>query len=91
MKFHLRIRFALFSALLLALTGCASTPTAPHEAAPQAQTCPQGVPDGARCLRGQDSATAHYLIVVPAQWSGVLVVHAHGGPHVRPAASRTRR
>ena len=84
MKFHLRIRFALFSALLLALTGCASTPTAPHEAAPQAQTCPQGVPDGARCLRGQDSATAHYLIVVPAKWSGVLVVHAHGGPTLGP-------
>jgi alpha-beta hydrolase superfamily lysophospholipase len=27
-----------------------------------------------------DSAKAPYLIVMPAQWSGVLVVHAHGGP-----------
>ena len=51
---------------------------------PQAQACPQGVPDGARCLRGQDSASAHYLIVMPQQWSGVLVVHAHGGPALGP-------
>ena len=55
-------------------------PLAPGEAAPVAGACPPGVPDGARCLRGQDSARAHYLIVVPAAWSGVLVVHAHGGP-----------
>jgi pimeloyl-ACP methyl ester carboxylesterase len=45
-----------------------------------AQACPAGVPEGARCLRGQDSAKSHYLIVTPATWSGVLVVHAHGGP-----------
>lgn len=56
----------------------------PPEAPPQAQVCPPGVPAGARCLRGQDSASAHYLIVMPAQWSGVLVVHAHGGPTLGP-------
>jgi pimeloyl-ACP methyl ester carboxylesterase len=59
-------------------------PAWPAEAPPSARTCPQGVPEGARCLRGQDSASAHYLIVVPAQWSGVLVVHAHGGPALGP-------
>ena len=74
---------------LLFLAGCASGPTAQNHAAPPqtsveqapvAQACPAGVPEGARCLRGQDSAKAHYLIVTPAKWSGVLVVHAHGGP-----------
>ena len=84
-KHYLRIRLALLGTSLLVLAGCASPPAAPSEAAPQAQACPAGVPDGARCLRGQDSASAHYLIVVPAQWSGVLVVHAHGGPSLGPA------
>jgi pimeloyl-ACP methyl ester carboxylesterase len=70
----------LSTGITLALAGCASPPAAPPEAPPQAQACPEGVPAGARCLRGQDSASAHYLIVMPAQWTGVLVVHAHGGP-----------
>jgi pimeloyl-ACP methyl ester carboxylesterase len=74
----------------LVLFGCASAPPPPPpEAPPQARACPAGVPEGARCLRGQDSATAHYLIVMPAQWSGVLVVHAHGGPSLgTPQATR---
>ena len=45
-----------------------------------ADACPEGVPAGATCLRGRDSHQAHYLIVMPAQWNRVLVVHAHGGP-----------
>jgi pimeloyl-ACP methyl ester carboxylesterase len=65
-------------------------PTAPPEAAPVKQACPAGVPAGASCLRGQDSATAHYMIVMPAKWSGVLVVHAHGGPVLgEPKATRS--
>ena len=71
-------------AIAALLTACASPTTLPTtaavEAAPTPATCPDGVPAGARCLRGQDSAKAHYLIVMPAQWNGVLVVHAHGGP-----------
>ncbi len=40
-------------------------------------------------MRGQDSASSHYLIVMPAKWSGVLVVHAHGGPSLgTPKTSR---
>jgi pimeloyl-ACP methyl ester carboxylesterase len=68
------------------LSGCASMSPLPTaaEAPPQAVACPDGVPAGARCLRGQDSATAHYLIVMPEKWSGVLVVHAHGGPTLGP-------
>ena len=80
------LALALASVGLLA--GCAVQPTVqptfPPEAAPLAQACPSGVPGGARCLRGQDSATSHYMIVMPAQWSGVLVVHAHGGPALGP-------
>ena len=73
-----RSRATLMTALVLGLlTGCAS---APKEAAPVAAVCPEGVPSGVRCLRGQDSAGSHYLIAVPTQWTGVLVVHAHGGP-----------
>ncbi len=75
-----RTPLALMGASLLFLAGCAAVPTTPPEAAPVKQACPAGVPAGASCLRGQDSATAHYLIVMPAKWSGVLVVHAHGGP-----------
>ena len=82
---HPRTPLALLGTVLWGLAGCASQPPTqppvlPPEAPPTAQACPAGVPEGARCLRGQDSALAHYLIVVPAKWSGVLVVHAHGGP-----------
>ncbi len=88
MKTTLRSTLLLGLALSL-LAGCASTPPHSPEVAPKAAACPAGVPEGARCLRGQDSAKAHYLIVMPAQWSGVLVVHAHGGPALgEPKVSR---
>lgn len=75
--------------MLTLLAGCAATPAHQPETAPQVAACPAGLPAGARCLRGQDAAKAHYLIVMPAQWSGVLVVHAHGGPALgEPKASR---
>lgn len=80
MKLRERAARALLAPSIAALAACSSPPAAPPEAPPQAQACPAGVPAGARCLRGQDSASAHYLIVMPARWSGVLVVHAHGGP-----------
>lgn len=66
--------------LAIGLAGCSQLAPAPPEAAPVAQPCPDGVPAGAKCLRGTDSARAPYLIVVPARWNGVLVMHAHGGP-----------
>ena len=70
------------------LAGCAVPPPAGTEPAPLAAACPAGVPAGARCLRGIDSAGAPYLIAMPSMWNGVLVVHAHGGPALgepRPA------
>ncbi len=88
LKSRSRTRLALLGAPVLALAGCASPPAAPPpEAPPQAQACPDGVPAGARCLRGQDSASSHYLIVMPEKWSGVLVVHAHGGPTLGPPST----
>jgi fermentation-respiration switch protein FrsA (DUF1100 family) len=73
--------YALAPVALALLAACAqSSKKSSAEAAPVAAACPQGVPAGARCLRGTDSAGAPYLIVTPEQWNGVLVVHAHGGP-----------
>lgn len=77
------------SALVLTAAVLGACTGLPKEAAPVAQACPSGVPEGARCLRGQDSAGSHYLIAMPAKWSGVLVVHAHGGPSLgEPKATR---
>jgi len=60
------------------------------QVAPVARTCPEGLPADARCLSGTDSEGAHYLIAMPASWSGVLVLHAHGGPELgTPKAERT--
>ena len=77
---------ALAAALALFIAGCATTRDDPadgaktSEAAPAVAPCPKGGPDGVRCWRGVDSAGAPYIIAMPAQWNGVLVVHAHGGP-----------
>jgi pimeloyl-ACP methyl ester carboxylesterase len=80
------VGLSLSTASLLLLTGCVS---APKEAPPAQVACPEGVPAGTQCWRGQDSAGSHYLLAKPAQWSGVLVVHAHGGPALgEPKATR---
>ena len=84
----IKLNLAWLGAAVLGLAGCASPPAPSVEVAPVAQACPAGVPEGARCLRGQDSASAHYLIVMPARWSGVLVVHAHGGPTLGPPSTK---
>ncbi len=71
------------------LVAHASAQTGPPEKPPVEAACPSGVPADARCLRGRDSMGAHYLIVIPRHWSGVLVVHAHGGPPLgEPKTSR---
>ena len=85
-NFSSALKFALACVVVL-LGACSSLP---KEAVPTAQPCPSGIPEGARCLRGQDSAGAHYLIAMPVKWSGVLVVHAHGGPALgEPKATRS--
>jgi len=50
---------------------------------PAAVPCPTGLPEGTRCLNGRDYLGAWYWIATPQDWkpeTGVLVVHAHGGP-----------
>jgi pimeloyl-ACP methyl ester carboxylesterase len=87
--------------LLAGLAGCQSpapaqppAPATPPEPPALAITCPPTLPDlpaGARCWQGTDSAGAHYLMVLPREWSGVLVLHAHGGPSLgAPKAERAR-
>jgi hypothetical protein len=82
----LRPLAALLSCAALAawLTGCASSPDHAEprsaEAPPTATPCPDGTPAGTRCLSGRDSQGAYYLIAMPSNWNGVLVLHAHGGP-----------
>ena len=82
---------ALAAAHAAILAGCLTQPAfasdkpssdkpASSEAAPPTAPCPAGVPAEAKCWRGRDSAGAPYLIVMPAKWNEVLVVHAHGGP-----------
>ena len=90
-------RAAVACTLLGLLAACSSLdrPTPPGvygavEAAPTAIPCPSGLLGGTRCLTGTDTAGAHYLVALPANWSGVLVLHAHGGPELgAPRAERT--
>jgi hypothetical protein len=74
----------LAAVLATVLAGCTTSPPLSTEAAPTARACPDSVPADTRCWFGQDSAGAHYLIAMPAQWNGVLVLHAHGGPTLGP-------
>lgn len=68
------------AATLLALltTTADALPAAPPP--PAEAPCPAGVPEGTRCLNGRDYLGAWYWIAVPKAWSGVLVMHVHGGP-----------
>jgi alpha-beta hydrolase superfamily lysophospholipase len=87
----MQFRIVLASVAFAALAGCATPATGPvahgpiglaatREEAPKPAACPGGLPVGTRCLAGQDSAGAFYLVAVPAHWNGILVLHAHGGP-----------
>jgi hypothetical protein len=90
---HKSIRGSLAAATFatLILFGCGTSPVPPRtaEAAPQSRDCPSELPADTRCLGGQDSAGAFYLIAIPKDWGGVLVLHAHGGPELgAPKAER---
>lgn len=94
-----RTRLTLAGFACLAVAACApvAPPRAPAasaaaakaEAAPVAVDCPKDLAAIARCLAGQDSAGAYYLIAIPQKWNGHLVLHAHGGPTLgAPKAER---
>ncbi|MBB3952541.1 alpha/beta hydrolase family protein [Aureimonas jatrophae] len=46
--------------------------------------CPEGVPTDAVCHRTQDARGAWLLFAKPANWNGVTILHAHGGPRLSP-------
>jgi hypothetical protein len=79
--------------LVLPLLACSTAPPAPSAPASPPATataCPTGVPAGAKCLSGRDEAGAYYWFAIPANWNGMLVVHAHGGPELgAPKTERT--
>lgn len=71
-------RFAL---AVLTLAGVlAGAPARAQIADPTGITCPASVGAGARCLSGQDSNGAWYILAIPSDWNNRLIVHAHGGP-----------
>lgn len=47
-------------------------------------TCPASIKDQAKCYTGVDQNGAHYWIAIPEQWNKALVMHAHGGPRLKP-------
>lgn len=79
---------ALLGLAVLGGTARAQAPAqAPAPAATQAtegvRACPAALPRDARCYAGRDPNGAFYWIAMPARWSGVLMVHAHGGPRTK--------
>jgi hypothetical protein len=65
-------------------------PAAATEAAPTRAACPTldsagaplavDVPAGTTCYTGTNSKGSSYIIAVPPNWNGRLLLHAHGGP-----------
>ncbi len=43
-----------------------------------------GLPAGVSCYNGQDANGAYYLIAIPQQWNGNLVLYIHSGPRPTP-------
>lgn len=73
---------AAATAVLLAAMPAAAQNQAPA-GPPKPQTCPKEVPAGSQCFTSDDPLGGYYWMALPAGWnkdSGVLVVHAHGGP-----------
>jgi hypothetical protein len=72
------------------LAACAQQPSLPgaDEPAPQATACPPELPATVKCLAGKDKAGAFYLIAMPQDWNGHLVLHAHGGPFLGDPTAR---
>lgn len=68
------------------------------EAAPTRSECPSidsagkplkmDLPAGTTCHTGTNSQGSNYLIAVPPNWNGRLVLHSHGGPDLTVNADR---
>jgi len=83
--------------LATTLTACLATVTQAQTLAPayqailpEVQPCPANLGPQTQCLRGRDYLGAWYWMAKPADWNGVLIVHAHGGPELGdPKPERT--
>lgn len=73
-----------FVPLAQALPIQAAAPVAASDPSPEPTACPDFLPRETRCWSGQAAKGGYYWIAVPADWNGVLVVHAHGGPRTTP-------
>lgn len=75
---------AWVSALVgISVAGAGALLAAPSQAqtsAPFSADCPQFLPSGTQCWKGQGPKGGFYWTAIPANWNGVLVVHSHGGP-----------
>ena len=73
-------------------------PAAATEAAPTRSACPTvdsmgaplavDVPTNTTCYTGTNSKGSAYIIAVPPNWNGRLLLHAHGGPDLNPNPDR---
>lgn len=74
-------------------------PVAATEVAPTKSACPAkdsagtaltvDVPANTQCYTGTNSKGSAYIIAVPPNWNGNLLLHAHGGPDLNPNPDRT--
>lgn len=82
----MNVTFALRLGAAALLAGCAApTLQEPAGSTGTAAVCPAGVAVASRCVTGRDAAGATFWLVLPPDWNGTLVVHAHGGPELGPA------
>ncbi len=80
-----RILSVLAGLAFLASSPAGAQPASPpttSPTAPQAVDCPDFLPRETQCARGAGPKGGFYWIATPADWNGVLVVHAHGGPRL---------
>ena len=78
----MRLVHVVSVATALSLFACAQA------AAQTSWPCPKEAPADARCYQDRDANGAYILAAIPKTWSGVLVVHAHGGPRLGPLAPK---
>jgi alpha-beta hydrolase superfamily lysophospholipase len=72
-------------ALVLLWLSCIAGPAMAQSSWP----CPRDIPIDVVCYGDRQPNGSYILAAVPKAWTGVLIVHAHGGPRTAPAQPRT--
>jgi alpha-beta hydrolase superfamily lysophospholipase len=73
--------------MLATLATLAAVAGAAHAEQSRSRDCPREMPAQTRCYGGQDAHGAYYVTAIPPAWNGVLVVHSHGGPSLKPPSA----